>query len=238
MVILDAFFLSHTFEDLDVPDQTLVDGFIQPLTLPHKLDFERPAALGNLVSPDHYMEFRRKIDLAHREAVTAWRDVGREWGNLTGRSYGLIEEYKTNGAEIVMIAVSTPASTARGAIDTLRERGIPVGLLRLRVFRPFPSEAIRTVLAGRKMVVVLDRDFSFGHHGILHQEVKSALYGLEESDRPSVRGIIAGLGGRDITLEDLEKILVFAWEECLPEQVTWWNTLPEKLTIWPSLTPR
>jgi formate dehydrogenase major subunit len=178
------------------------------------------------------------IDLDHQKALTTWQDIGRKWGTLTGRPYGLIEEYKAKDAELVMIAMSTPASSARCVVDTLRERGIPVGLLRLRVFRPFPSEVIRHVLAGKRMAVVLDRGFSFGHHGILHQEVKSALYGLQELERPSVKGIIAGLGGRDITIEDLEKIFLLAWEDCLPEPVTWWKTLPEELVNWPTLTSK
>jgi pyruvate/2-oxoacid:ferredoxin oxidoreductase alpha subunit len=113
------------------------------------------------------------------------------------------------------------------AIDTLRERGIPAGLVRLRVFRPFPAEAFRRALAGRKQVVVLDRDCSFGHHGIYHQEVKSALYELPSGEAPPIKGVVAGLGGRDITPEDICEMLTLAWQNKLSDAVTWWDTLAE-----------
>jgi pyruvate/2-oxoacid:ferredoxin oxidoreductase alpha subunit len=226
MVVLDAFFLSHTYEDFDLPDQGMVDSFLHPLDLPHKLDLARPAALGNLTAPGTYMEFRHKIALAHEQALRAWQETGAEWGRLTGRNYGLVEEYRTGGARLVLVATSTPALTARLAVDALRLRGIPAGLLRLRLFRPFPAQEICRVLAGRKTVVVLDRNCSFGAHGIFHQEVKSALYELPASEQPAVRGVIAGLGGRDITPEDIEEMLLRAWVGRLEEPVTWWKTLP------------
>lgn len=234
MVLLDAFFLSHTYEDLTVPDQSLVDGFLSPLYLPQKINLEQPAAIGNMVSPDRYMEFRRKIDLAHQQALSVWEDVGREWNELTGRSYGLVEEYRTEDAELVLVASGTAASTARDVIDGLRGQGVPAGLLRIRVFRPFPAEALRRVLSGKKQVVVLDRSYSFGHHGALHQEIKSALYELPAADQPLVRGVIAGLGGRDIKTEDIEGMLLTARRGNL-DTVTWWKTLPVEAEIEPFL---
>lgn len=227
MVVLDAFFLSHTYEDVEIPEQDMVDAFLPPLDLPHRMDLEHPAALGSLVAPDRYMEFRRKIDLAHRDALEVWGEVGMEWGELTGRYYGLMEGYRMDGAELVLVAAGTTASTARGVVDAMRERGVPAGLLRLRVFRPFPADAIRRMLAGRDTVVVLDRNCSFGHHGIFHQEIKSALFELAHSEQPDVRGVIAGLGGRDITPEHIDAILTAAWEHKLHQPVTWWDTLPE-----------
>lgn len=228
MVVLDAFFLSHTYEDVEVPEQEMVDGFLPPLDLPHKMDLDHPAALGNLVFPDRYMEFRRKMDLAHTLALDLWEEVGREWGGLTGRSYGLVEEYRMEDAELVLVTAATTASTARVVIDAMREEGIPVGLLRLRVFRPFPADIVRRALGGRKQVVVLDRNCSFGHHGIFHQEIKSALYDLPREGQPELRGIIAGLGGRDVTPDDLHGMLSDVREGRITEPVTWWNVLPAK----------
>jgi len=227
MVVLDAFFLSHTYEDAEIPEQDMVDAFLPPLDLPHRMDLAHPAALGSLVAPDRYMEFRRKIDLAHRDALEAWGKVGMDWGEITGRYYGLMEGYRMDGAELVLVSAGTTASTARGVVDDLRERGVPAGLLRLRVFRPFPADAIRRMLAGRDTVVVLDRNCSFGHHGIFHQEIKSALFELPHSEQPDVRGVIAGLGGRDVTPEHIEAMLTAAWEHKLEQPVTWWDTLPE-----------
>ncbi len=228
MVVLDAFFLSHTYEDVEVPEQEMVDRFLPPLELPHRMDMERPAALGNLVFPDRYMEFREKMDLAHGVALGVWEEVGREWGELTGRPYGLVEEYRMDGAELVLVTAATTASTARPVIDALREAGVPAGLLRLRVFRPFPAERIRAILGGRKKVVILDRNCSFGHHGIFHQEIKSALYELPHGEQPALHGIIAGLGGRDITPDDLHGMLDGAWSGKITDPVTWWDVLPAK----------
>ncbi len=228
IVVLDAFFLSHTYEDVEIPEQEAVDRFLPKLELPHRMDLEHPAALGNLVFPDRYMEFRKKMDLAHEHALGVWDEVGREWGELTGRPYGLVEEYRTDGAELVLVVAATAASTARVVIDDLRERGIPAGLVRLRVFRPFPAEILRGILGGRRKVVVLDRNCSFGHHGIFHQEIKSALFELPSEVQPELNGIIAGLGGRDIMPEDIDDMLRRAWEGRLDGPVTWWDVLPSE----------
>lgn len=230
MIILDAFFLSHTCEDVEVPSQSDADRLIRSLDIPQKLDVEKPASLGNLVGPDRYMEFRRRIDCAHSDALEAWQDVGQEWWHIAGRRYGLVEEYKTDDAEIVLVASSTPASTAMQAVTSLREQGIPAGLLRLRVYRPFPAQALRRVLAKKRIVVVLDRSVSFGSKGIFHQEVESALYSLPPWEQPVMRSVIAGLGGRDITPEDIQEILSMIWTERLREPVTWWKTLPTRET--------
>lgn len=228
MVMLDAFYLSHTFEDVDLVEQSVVDKFLSPLEIPHKLDLSKPASFGPLADANVYMEFRSKIEQAHEQALTVWEETGRAWGELTGRPYGLLEEYRNDDAEVVLVASSTPALTARLAINKLRASGIRAGLVRLRVFRPFPADALRYALAGKKSIVVLDRDCSFGHHGIFHQEVKSALYDLPAADRPLVRGIVAGLGGRDITPQTIERMLLRAWNKQLSRPSTWWEALPEQ----------
>lgn len=232
MIVLDAFFLSHTHEVVDVPEQALVDDFLPPLELPLKLDLENPGAFGNLVFPDRYMEFRYKMELAHRQALEVWREVDEAWARLTGRAYGLLESYRLEDAETVLVTAGTPASTARVAVDELRQEGIRAGLVRVRLFRPFPEEDLRRMLGGRKRVVVLDRNCSYGHHGIFHQEVKSALYDLPERRRPQVLGVIAGLGGRDIRVADVKEILQQAHRGELGAPVTWWNVLqPEEEAV-------
>jgi pyruvate/2-oxoacid:ferredoxin oxidoreductase alpha subunit len=231
MVMLDGFLLSHTFENLDISEQGTVDRFLGPLKLPHLLDLARPATIGGLSDPDCYAAFRKKIQIAHDQALEAWADVGREWGELTGRSYDVVEEYRLDDAELVLVASSTPALTARVAIDALRQRGIAAGLLRLRVFRPFPANAVRRALARKQAVVVLDRNCSFGHHGIFYQETKSALYELPAADRPPIRGVIAGLGGSDITPEDIEQMLLQGSAGERLEPVTWWKMLPEEEAV-------
>ena len=226
MVMLDGFFLSHTYEDLDLPEQDVVDRFLSPFELPHRLDLARPTLVSPVTDEDHYMEYRRKIAVAHEHALGEWQKADQRWQALTGRSYGLIEEYRNSDAESVLVASSTIARTARVAIDELRAQGIPAGLVRLRVFRPFPAAALRTALAGKTQVIVLDRDCSFGHHGIYHEEIKSALF--ESPEAPRVNGVIAGLGGRDVTPDDVREIMSLAWQNKLTKSVTWWDTLPEK----------
>lgn len=225
MIILDAFFLSHTHEIVDLPDAALVDGFLPPLDLPIKLEPGKPGAIGNLLYPDIYMEYRKKMDVAQQDALGVWEEVGREWAELTGRRYGLVETYRCEDAEIVFLTAATAASTARPVVDALRQNGIPVGLARLRVFRPFPTERLRALLAGRRKVVILDRNCSYGHHGIFHQEVKSALYDMRPEARPEITGVVAGLGGKDIKTSDIEQMIMKAWRGELAH-VTWWDTLP------------
>jgi pyruvate/2-oxoacid:ferredoxin oxidoreductase alpha subunit len=226
MTVLDAFFLSHTAEIVEVPDQETVDKFLPPLELPHKLDVTKPAALFNMTFPDKYMEHRRKMAYAQEAALEVWEDVGREWRELTGRGFGLMDAYRMEDAELVLVACGTVASTAHAAIDTLRDEGIRAGLARIRVFRPFPTRALQFLLANRRRVVVFDRNFSYGHHGIFHEEIKSALYDLPHSAQPHLRGVVGGLGGRDITVDDLVEMLTNGWRDELREPVTWWDVLP------------
>jgi pyruvate/2-oxoacid:ferredoxin oxidoreductase alpha subunit len=231
MVILDAFFLSHTYEDIELPEQDVVDRFLSPYALPNQLDLARPTLMSPVTAEDYYMEYRHKIAVAHEHALSEWQKADERWQAMTGRGYGLIEEYRNSDAEIVLVASSTIARTARVAIDDLRTRGIPAGLVRLRVFRPFPAAALQSALAGKKQVIVLDRNCSFGHHGIYHQEIKSALFDAAYSPRvqaPQVHGVIAGLGGRDVTPEDMSEIMSLAWQNKLTGPVTWWDTLTEK----------
>jgi pyruvate/2-oxoacid:ferredoxin oxidoreductase alpha subunit len=124
-------------------------------------------------------------------------EVGQEFGRLFARRSGLLERFQTDGAETVVVAAGTVCSTARLVIDERRAAGEAVGLVKLRAFRPFPSEEIRDALKEARRVLVIDRNISFGHGGILAQEVRSALYSLER--HPELFGAVAGLGGRDIT---------------------------------------
>jgi pyruvate/2-oxoacid:ferredoxin oxidoreductase alpha subunit len=236
MVVLDAFFLSHTAEEVDLPEQALVDAYLPELDLPHRLEPGKPAALGNLVFPDRYMEFRRKIQVAHEEALAAWIDADAAWHAATGRGYGLVEPYRLDDAEIVLVAAATMASTARIAVDALRRNGVAAGLLRLRLVRPVPTDAIRRALAGRRRVVVVDRNCSLGCHGIFHQEIKSALFDLPATQRPAVHGIVAGLGGRDIRPDDLEEMMTLAAGDRLENESTWWDVLPDRPPL-AALTP-
>ncbi|MBA7605778.1 Pyruvate synthase subunit PorA [subsurface metagenome] len=221
MVILDAFALSHTSEVVDVPDQKLVDEYLPPFNPRYILDPKEPHTFGGLTGPDGYYELRYKIEEAIQDSKRLINETGKEFGELFGREYGLVEKYKLDDAEIVLIASSTIASTARVAIDELQEEGKKVGLLRIRVFRPFPSEEIRELLVNRKKVAVIDRNISFGHGGIFAQEIKSALYNCK--DKPPIWGYITGIGGRDVTVEHIKEIVNDTIKSEKPEQDILWK---------------
>lgn len=227
MINLDAFFLSHTSEPVALPKQSLVDEFLPPYDPPFRLDPDNPHAFGGLVGPDGYMELRYKIHQAMEEARVKIKEVDDEYGEKFGRSYGgLVEGYETDDSEIVLATAGTAASTARIVVDDLRARGSPVGLLKIRAFRPFPVDEVRSLARHVKKIGVLDRNFSFGATGIFYQEIKAALYNAEH--RPPVFGFVVGLGGRDITPAVIEELFDHLMKNNVPESESIWIGLKHK----------
>jgi len=223
MVVLAAFVLSHTSETVDIPAQEKVDEFLPTYKREYKLDPDEPHAFGGLTKPDNYFELRYKIQKAMEKALNKWEEVGEEFEAFFGRKYGLVETYKVSDAKNLIISSATIASTARNAVDSLREKGKKVGLLRIRVFRPFPAEMIRRILSSVDKVIVIDRNIGFGSSGIFCQEVKAAMY--NEKNTPPIFGVIAGLGGRDVTSKNIIEIYedVIKMEE--PESDIIWKDL-------------
>jgi pyruvate/2-oxoacid:ferredoxin oxidoreductase alpha subunit len=222
MVILDAFVLSHTSEAVDIPDQAKVDSFLPPYRPELKLDINDPHAFGAIVTPEHYMEMRYKMQKAMEEAVSVAQEVDEEFGEAFGRRYGLVEPYRLEGAEVALVTSGTVTSTSREVIDELREQGVKVGLLKVRLFRPFPAAAVRQALAGIPKIAVIDRNISFGHGGIFAQEVKSALYNVDGAYRPPIFGFISGLGGRDVTPEPIKEVInTTLANDVPPEEILW-----------------
>ena len=204
MVILAAFVLSHTSETVEIPPQEKVDEFLPPYRRKYKIDPDEPHAFGGLTNPDNYFEFRYKIQKAMEEALNKWEEVGEEFESIFGRRYGLVETYKVSDAKSLIVSSSTIASTARNAVDSLREKGEKVGLLRIRVFRPFPAEKIRGILSSVDKAIVIDRNIGFGASGIFYQEIKAAMY--NEKKKPPIFGVVTGLGGRDVSSKDFIEI--------------------------------
>jgi len=225
MIILDAFVLSHTSELVDFPDQKLVDEYLPPFNPRFKLDINEPHTFGGLTGPDGYYELRYKIEEAIQDAKRIIVETGKEFGEMFGREYGLTESYKMEDADVVLVASATIASTARVAVDELRDEGKKVGLLRVRVFRPFPSEEIRELLVGRKKVAVIDRNISFGHGGIFAQEIKSALY--NSKNIPPLWSYIIGIGGRDVRVEDIKEIAMETIKGNEPKKDIIWKGVRE-----------
>ncbi|HXE73071.1 MAG TPA: pyruvate ferredoxin oxidoreductase [Candidatus Nitrosotenuis sp.] len=221
MPVLDAFSLSHTAEPVEIPPQELVDEFLPPRQPAFRADPERPASFGGLLSPDHYQQARRRLHEEMVASLPTWEQADLEWQRLTGRRLPLVEPYRCQGAEVVLVASATPSVTAEEVVDELRDQGLAVGLLRLRLFRPFPQDSLCRLLAGVPRVAVLDRNCSYGHHGIWMQECKSALYSLE-AGRPQVYGYIAGLGGRDLTPALLREVFTRTLARPRPQPETVW----------------
>lgn len=205
LVVLDAFVLSHTSEAVEVPDPEVVRRFLPAYEAPFRLDVARPCSFGALLRPPFYQEVRSRLQRAMEEALTVIDEAQREWETLTGRRWDIVEGYRHEDAEILFVTSATTAVTAQPVVDRLREEGVKVGIARIRVLRPFPFEAVRHMLGGRSLVVVFDRNLSYGHHGVFSEEIKSALYG--RPDAPPVVSYVGGLGGRDITPEMIEGML-------------------------------
>jgi pyruvate/2-oxoacid:ferredoxin oxidoreductase alpha subunit len=225
MVVLDAFFLSHTYEPVDVPEQEEADRFLPPYEARFELDTKDPCSFGPLVPPAVYMEMRHDMAAAMDTALTNFAQIEDDYERIFGRRYGAVEAIACDDAEIVFVTSGTITSTARLVLENLRARGEKLGILKIKLFRPFPSEFIRKALMGAKKIAVIDRNFSFGASGIFAQEVRAAL--CNAPVHAPVFGYIAGIGGRDVTPEVLEEIYWKTKNSTAPERESVWIGLQE-----------
>ncbi|MCK4858475.1 MAG: pyruvate ferredoxin oxidoreductase [candidate division Zixibacteria bacterium] len=205
MINLDGFFLSHTVEPVEILDQDKADQFLPKYEPQWKLDLDDPRTIGALCAPDHYFELRCQIQHAMETAKVKAVEVDREFGDLFGRYYQNIETYEIDDAETVLIAYATMAQTTLHTVKQLRRQGRKVGMIRIRLFRPFPTERLLEVIKPDVRYIVLDRNIGFGVSGIFCQEIRSALY--RHDLRPKIFDIVLGIGGRDITPEIITGVL-------------------------------
>jgi len=222
MVVMDAFFLSHTCEPVDLPSQSDVDGFLPPWRPVEILDTTDPKSFHSLSPPDYYMEFRYKIQRAMEDALAAYVEIDAEYGHRFGRSYGICEVVlaeEGSRSSIALVTTGSVTGTARAALAELACHGKKVDLVKLKLFRPFPQKEIRKVLAPYSRVAVVDRNLSFGSGGIFAQEIRSALGGLERP--PIVYPFVAGLGGREITPETIASVVDRTQREVCPADILW-----------------
>ena len=225
MVNLDAFFLSHTYEPVDVPEQKSVDKFLPPYKPRFQLDLANPCAFNQLAPPNIYMEMRHNIQMAMDEAFTFFEQMEEEFKSIWDRRHGAVEAIQCDDAEVILITSGTVTSTSRQVVAELRERGEKVGLLKIKLFRPFPVNMLREITKSASKVAVIDRNFSFGASGIFAQEIKAALCNFP--GHPPVYGYVAGLGGRDITTEVIEEIYWLTKNSTAPENESSWVGLRE-----------
>jgi pyruvate ferredoxin oxidoreductase alpha subunit len=204
MVCFDGFILSHVYEPVDMLPQEDVDRYLPPFTPYQRLDAADPISFGMYATPDYYHEFRYEIDNAAKRAKDVIRKAGKEFGTMFGRDYSaLVEGYRLEDAETAIVAMGSICGTIKDAIDEMRAEGKKVGLLKIRVFRPFPAAEIAQALSNVKRVAVLDKNISLGAKGAVAIEVRDALYG---SVIP-VKGYVLGLGGRDVRKKDIKEIV-------------------------------
>ena len=220
MVVLDAFVLSHTSEAVEIPTMEEVDKFLPPFFLEYTIDTQEPRSYSVITTPEHFFEFRYKVQKAMEEVPGIANKVDDEFGARFSRSYGAIEKYGKEGAEVLLMTSGTVTSTSRTVIQKLMQKGYSVAGIKIKRFRPFPSEEIYKAIKGAKKIAVIDRNLSAGVGGIFAQELRASLYSREE--RPRVFGFISGLGGRDITPDLIEEAIHYTWEHPQPEEEILW----------------
>jgi pyruvate/2-oxoacid:ferredoxin oxidoreductase alpha subunit len=207
-------------EVVDLPEQEQVDRFLPPIDLPHKFDIDKPGFLVPVVPSELYRKYKHMAQDSMDSTQELAVQVDQEFRKIFGRGYGIVEPIMLEDAEVVIVTAGSITSTARVAIKGLREEGYPIGLLKIRLFRPFPGEAIREALRGKKKIAVIDRNFSLGSGGIFCQELKAAI--VHSPNRPLVFSYIAGIGGTDVRPEVIQRIALDVMEKTEPMDTPIW----------------
>ncbi len=207
MVCIDGFYLTHAVEQIDVPSKELVQNFLPKFKPEFKLDTENPVTLGIYSTPQYLQSFREGIAKDMDEAREPIKKIGEEFSKLVGREYGngLIENYKCDDAERIIIAMASFCGNIKEAIDELREKGEKVGLLRVKCYRPFPYKDVRKIIENKK-IGVFDRAVTLGGHPPLYTDVLASIYDSEKPKETLISSFIGGIGGKDVTVEDAKKI--------------------------------
>jgi pyruvate/2-oxoacid:ferredoxin oxidoreductase alpha subunit len=184
------------------------------------IDTQEPIAFSMIATPEYFLEFRYKLQKAMEQVSEIAKKVNDEFRSQFGRGYGAIERYGKEEAEILLMTSGTVTSTSRIVIQKLNEKGVSVAGIKIKRFRPFPSEEIYREIKGAKKLAVIDRNLSAGVGGIFAHELRASLYPRDK--RPQVFGFISGLGGRDITPELIEEAIQYTVDHPQPEQEILW----------------
>jgi len=202
MVCMDGFILTHAYERLDVPDQERVDNFLPPFEPRQVLDPAAPLSIGAMVGPEAYTEVRYLAHLTQRRALDLIPRVAAEFRAMFGREAGgLVRPYRLEGARTAVVALGSVLGTIKDTVDRLRDAGHAIGVLGITSFRPFPLEAVRYALRDVERVIVVEKCFAIGVGGVVAIDVRLALDGTGQP----VRTLVAGLGGRAITMDSLAR---------------------------------
>jgi len=200
MINYNAFILSHTSMPVSIPEQKTVDDFLGKYNPGWELDIKNPITFGNIIGPIGYYKVRQAMDEAHKSAKKLIPQIAQDWNKISGFFHGdFIEYYKCEGAEYILLAMGAIGAESKAAIDEMQKKGIKIGLARVRVLRPLPVDEF--IKIGKQAdLIVIDRNISLGHEGVLFSELKSALYNKSDA---KIQGFIAGLGGKDVTYRDI-----------------------------------
>jgi pyruvate ferredoxin oxidoreductase alpha subunit len=206
MVCMDGFIISHSIERVELLDDEIIQKFIGPYKTEYTLlNIDNPISIGACALQDYYTEHKRQHSEALMNSKEKILEIADKFYKISGRKYDLFESYRLNDAEYAIVIINSGAGVAKMVVDELREKGIKVGVLKPRIYRPFPATEIRNALKKLKAIAVLDRVDSFGTASTpTFTEVKAAMYGLDKT--PLMINYVYGLGGRDIRLEDINKV--------------------------------
>jgi pyruvate ferredoxin oxidoreductase alpha subunit len=206
IINMDGFILTHVVEAMNFVDQALVDKFLPDYLPRHRLDPKHPVTMGAFAMPEIYTEVKMKHQVTLMDSYDHITRVWDEWAGLTGRQYKPVERYKADGAKTLFLTMGCLGEVAEVAVDELQAAGESVGLIKLRLWRPFPFADLRAALSKAELVIVCDRALSLGGAAPpVLAEVRSCLY--DQAHRPQTLGYIIGLGGRDVNPEAFRDIL-------------------------------
>ena len=206
MVIMDGFQTSHSVENLEILEDSIAKNFVGDYAQKnYLLDFENPKTFGPVSLPNSYFEFKRAQIEATDGVIAKLIEINKDYTEISGREYDLFEAYKLDDAEKAIVVAGSTAGTAKVAVDELREQGEKVGLLKIKLFRPFPGDQIAEALKNVKKIAVLDRTASFGSNAPLHSEIIQILCTIPDA-KYTVQSCIYGLGGREIFVENIKNI--------------------------------
>jgi len=214
MVMQDGFITSHGVENVKILDDETVRAFVG-VRKPDRylLDVHHPYTIGPLALTDYYFEIKMQQEEAMIKAKAVYLEVGEELSNITGNKYPYFEEYRTEDAQAVVVLMNSSAGTAKDAVDELRNEGKKVGLIKPKLFRPFPYKEMRDTLVRFPVVGVLDRSLAFGAYSPLYSEIRNSLFEAEK--KPKIQNYVYGLGGRDLFKAEVKK----TFEELLSQNV-------------------
>ena len=227
-ICFDGLKVSHFLERVELPSQSEIDDFLGEYKPHHVfLNPKKPMHIGEVCDHSYYMEYRYQQKVAMDQAIHVIQEVSDEYGKRLGRKKegGLVQTFFLEDAEVALLTMGSISGLARNVIRRMREDGVKIGLIKLRVFRPFPQEELREIACHLKMIVTIDKNVSLGMSGIVYSELATSLYGLES--KPLLLDYIAGLGGRFIFQEDLEKMIKDAFgilgKGTLKDPIRWYG---------------